>query len=80
MPPATPAAAVQWGTRPDERSVVTTLDRLAAAVAARGLGSPGIVIVGAVVGLAAAAAAARAQSGTRATASYTAPVGRSRLR
>jgi uroporphyrin-III C-methyltransferase len=52
MPATTPAAVVQSGTRRDERRVVTTLDDLVGAVAARGLGSPAVVVVGAVVGLA----------------------------
>jgi uroporphyrin-III C-methyltransferase len=53
MPAATPAAVVQSGTRFDERSVVTTLGELGRTVSSRRLGSPAVVVIGAVVGLAA---------------------------
>lgn len=52
LPPALPAAAIQHGTLPQQRSVVTTLAELPAAVQAHGIGSPAIVIVGEVVGMA----------------------------
>lgn len=52
-PPTRPAAAIQHGTLPQQRSVVTTLVELPAAVHAQGLGSPAIVVIGDVVGLAA---------------------------
>jgi len=52
MPAATPAAAIQNGTLPSQRSVVVTLGRLAQAVRDAGLGSPAILVVGAVVNLA----------------------------
>jgi uroporphyrin-III C-methyltransferase len=53
MPPTRPAAAIQHGTLPHQRSVMTTLVELPIAVRAQGLGSPAIVVVGDVVGLAA---------------------------
>lgn len=53
LPPALPAAVIQHGTLPQQRSVVTTLAELPAAVRAQGIGSPAIVIVGDVVGIAA---------------------------
>jgi uroporphyrin-III C-methyltransferase len=46
----TPACAVQWATRPEQRTVVGTLADLAKQVAAAGLGSPLLVIVGAAAG------------------------------
>jgi uroporphyrinogen III methyltransferase/synthase len=51
-PPDGPAAAVQWGTTPRQRSVVATLATLAARVGEAGLGSPAVVVVGPVAGLA----------------------------
>jgi len=45
----TPAAAIQWGTRPEQRTVVGTLATLPALVAAAGLGAPAITVVGNVV-------------------------------
>jgi uroporphyrin-III C-methyltransferase len=54
MPPAMPVAAVANATRPDQREVVTTLDRLAAELAAGGIASPAILVIGEVVRLAAA--------------------------
>jgi uroporphyrin-III C-methyltransferase len=53
MPPSRPAAAIQDGTLPHQRSVMTTLVELPAAVSTKGLGSPAIVVIGEVVGLAA---------------------------
>jgi uroporphyrinogen III methyltransferase / synthase len=47
-----PAAAVQWGTTPRQRRVVSTLDGLPAAVEEAGLGSPAVVVVGPVAALA----------------------------
>lgn len=52
LPPELPAAAIQHGTLPWQRSVVTTLAQLPAAVKAQRLGSPGIVVVGRVVSMA----------------------------
>jgi uroporphyrinogen III methyltransferase/synthase len=47
----TPAAAVQWGTTGRQATVVATAGTLAAQVQARGLGPPGVVVVGTVVDL-----------------------------
>ncbi len=47
----TPAAAVQWGTLPRQRSVRGTLATLSGAVIAQGLGAPAIIVVGAVAAL-----------------------------
>jgi uroporphyrin-III C-methyltransferase len=52
MSPATPAAAIQNGTLPEQVGVVSTLGRVARDVVARGIGSPAIVVVGDVVALA----------------------------
>ena len=52
MPGATPAAAIQHGTTAHERSVVSTLARLADDVSTAGIGSPALLVFGAVVGLA----------------------------
>jgi len=49
---ATPAAAVQWGTLPTQRSVRATLGDLPDAVERAGLGAPAIVVVGPVVNVA----------------------------
>lgn len=46
-----PAAAIQWGTTPRQRSVVATLSTLAARVAGTGLGSPAVVVIGDVAAL-----------------------------
>ena len=46
---STPVAIVQHATLPAQRSVVCRLDNLAATIAAEGLGSPAIVVVGDVV-------------------------------
>ncbi|MFZ0031217.1 MAG: uroporphyrinogen-III C-methyltransferase [Candidatus Cybelea sp.] len=48
---ATPAAAVQNGTRPDQRTVIGTLATIASDAAAAEIESPAIVIVGGVVAL-----------------------------
>jgi uroporphyrinogen III methyltransferase / synthase len=50
-PPPTPAAAVQWGTYPRQRTVVATLATLADAAEREGLGAPVITVIGPVVGL-----------------------------
>lgn len=49
--PVTPAAAIENGTRPDQRVVVATLAGLAEAVAARRLAGPALVVIGSVVAL-----------------------------
>jgi uroporphyrinogen III methyltransferase/synthase len=51
LPGETPAAAVRWGTTGRQATVVATAATLAAAVDAAGLGAPGVVIVGRVVGV-----------------------------
>ncbi len=58
LPASTPAAAIASGTLPEQRQVVATLGELPARVAAEGLSSPALIIVGAVAGL------ARTQTGT----------------
>ncbi|HEV3257406.1 MAG TPA: uroporphyrinogen-III C-methyltransferase [Gemmataceae bacterium] len=50
-PADTPAAAVQWATTADQRTVEAPLGDLAAAVRAAGLAAPAIVLVGPVVAL-----------------------------
>ena len=46
---ATPAAAIQNGTLPTQKSVVTTLSVLAQAMARAGIGSPAVIVIGDVV-------------------------------
>ncbi|MGK2965166.1 MAG: uroporphyrinogen-III C-methyltransferase [Tepidiformaceae bacterium] len=50
--PGTPAATVRWGTRPDQEVVTGTVADLASRVAASGLRSPAVTVVGPVVALA----------------------------
>ncbi len=47
--PDTPAASIQWGTLPQQRTVTGTLTTLPALVTAAGLGAPAITVVGDVV-------------------------------
>ncbi|MBX7079265.1 MAG: uroporphyrinogen-III C-methyltransferase [Nannocystaceae bacterium] len=49
--PDTPAAAIRWGTRGIQRTIVATLGTLAAQMESAGLRAPAIVIVGDVVAL-----------------------------
>jgi uroporphyrinogen III methyltransferase/synthase len=49
--PDTPAAAVRWGTRPDQETIVGTLGSLPGLIAGRGLKPPATIIVGDVVQL-----------------------------
>ena len=49
MPCATPAAAIQNGTLPSQKSVVTVLSALEADMAAAGIGSPAVLVIGNVV-------------------------------
>ncbi|WP_085316385.1 uroporphyrinogen-III C-methyltransferase [Derxia lacustris] len=49
-----PVAVVQNGTRADQRRLVTQLDRLADDIAAHGMASPSVIVIGEVVALAAA--------------------------
>lgn len=51
MPVDTPAAAVQWGTHPRQRTVVATIATLSDAIARAGLTAPVITIIGDVVAL-----------------------------
>jgi uroporphyrinogen III methyltransferase/synthase len=46
MPADTPAAAIQWGTLPAQRTVVGTLATLADDIDAAGLGAPVITVIG----------------------------------
>jgi uroporphyrinogen III methyltransferase / synthase len=50
-PPDTPAATIQWGTTPRQRTVTATIADLPARVAAAGLGAPAISIVGGAISL-----------------------------
>ncbi|MCC7147180.1 MAG: uroporphyrinogen-III C-methyltransferase [Phycisphaeraceae bacterium] len=52
LSPDTPAALVQWGTLPKQKSVRTTLASATADVAAAGIGSPAIIVVGPVAAIA----------------------------
>lgn len=47
--PATPAAVVHWGARPEQRTAIGRLDTIAAVSRQQGLGNPAIIIVGDVV-------------------------------
>lgn len=49
--PNTPVAVVHWGARPEQKVVVSTLERVADDVAAAGLKNPAVIIVGEVVTL-----------------------------
>jgi uroporphyrinogen III methyltransferase/synthase len=51
MPATTPAAAVQWGTHPHQRTVTATVSTLADAMAREGITAPVITIIGPVVAL-----------------------------
>lgn len=50
-PVDTPAAVIQWGTKPEQQTVAGTLETIVALVEARGLGPPAILVVGEVVRL-----------------------------
>ncbi|HYL17910.1 MAG TPA: uroporphyrinogen-III C-methyltransferase, partial [Burkholderiales bacterium] len=54
--PCTPAAAIQSGTLPEQRSVVVSLSDLPRAVNEAQLGSPAILVIGEVVKFARTAA------------------------
>jgi uroporphyrinogen III methyltransferase/synthase len=49
--PETPAAAIRWGTRPDQQTLVGTVANLAERIAAIKLKPPALIIVGEVVAL-----------------------------
>lgn len=51
MKPDTPAAAVQWGTHPRQRTVTGTIATIAEVIAREGIGAPVITVIGAVVAL-----------------------------
>jgi uroporphyrinogen III methyltransferase / synthase len=51
MPPATPAAAIQWATYPAQRTVEATLATLAERVAGAGLTAPVLAVIGRVAAL-----------------------------
>jgi len=46
LPAATPAAVVQRASLPQQRHIVTTLGQLGSAIAAHGLASPAVIVVG----------------------------------
>ncbi len=48
---STPVAVIEWGTLPRQRTAAGTLDTIAAAVAAAGIGSPAVTVVGEVARL-----------------------------
>ena len=51
LAPTTPAAAVEWGTHPRQRTVTATLATLADAMAAEEIGAPVITVIGRAVAL-----------------------------
>jgi len=55
LAPDTPVLVVQNATLPDQRHASTTLSHLHQTITAEGLGSPAVIVVGAVVGAASAA-------------------------
>jgi len=46
MPPEVPAAAIQWGTYPKQRTVVATLETIADKAADENIASPSIIVIG----------------------------------
>jgi len=46
MPPEVPAAAIQWGTQPRQRTVVATLDTIAAKALEEKISTPAITVIG----------------------------------
>lgn len=50
-PASAPTAVVQWGARPEQRTVVAPLEEIADVVEREGMGSPALVIIGDVVTL-----------------------------
>lgn len=51
MDPATPAAAIQWGTLPEQRSFTASLSEFADAAERHGLSPPAVLVVGRTVAL-----------------------------
>ncbi|MBN9022241.1 MAG: uroporphyrin-III methyltransferase, partial [Rhizobiales bacterium] len=51
LPPDTPAAVIASATLPEERVLVSRLDRIASEAAAGGIGAPAMVVIGAVVAM-----------------------------
>jgi uroporphyrin-III C-methyltransferase len=51
MAPDMPSAAIESATRPEQRHVISPLSDLVGTIAGHGLGSPAIVVIGAVVGV-----------------------------
>jgi hypothetical protein len=51
MDPSTPAASIQWGTTPRQRTVVATVSNLAQKLEQAGLSPPVMTIIGKVVSL-----------------------------
>lgn len=51
LPRSTPAAVVQWGTLPEQRTAKGTLDNIKAAVEQAGVSSPAIIVVGEVAAI-----------------------------
>lgn len=49
--PGTPAAAIEWGTHPHQRTVTSSLAELHLCVSEAGLGSPMVVVIGEVVSM-----------------------------
>lgn len=49
--PETPVAVVRWGTRPDQRTIVSTLGEIASEVKSKEIKPPAVVIIGDVVKL-----------------------------
>lgn len=51
MDPQTPAATIQWGTTPRQRTITASLATIADEAAAAGIGAPAITIIGRVVAM-----------------------------
>lgn len=49
--PSTPAAVIQWGTRPEQRTITSRLDEVATKAREAGLKSPALIVAGPVVTL-----------------------------
>lgn len=50
-PPQTPVAVIRWGTRPDQKTIVGTLETISAVVREKHIRPPAVMIVGEVVNL-----------------------------